>query len=121
MKPLFYYQAINKLKHTSENWDILSVPEEIAADFAHLTINAEPKQRLSDGSYSLAYKLAYSGESINERFRTDLTDEQDLIIEKMVSSNTTKYPLILYRGVCELVYQQMVENAKKVNYTNFTR
>lgn len=61
--------------------------------------------------YSYAYVLAHCGETINERFRRDRADEDDIECAKLVARNTNDVPLILYRGVSEMVCQMMYENA----------
>ena len=71
--------------------------------------------------YSLEYCLAHSGEIINERYRCDNHDYKDDIdkqIPSMVAQYTTKIPLVLYRGVCDYVYELMVRKAKGVEGTD---
>lgn len=64
--------------------------------------------------YSLEYCLSHSGESINERYRTERMEEIDLQIASMVALHTTGTDLILYRGVCDYIYDLMKENAKNM-------
>lgn len=64
--------------------------------------------------YTMEYCLAHSGESINERFRQDRTDEVDLKVAAMVNEHTTDTDLVLYRGICKYVFDLMKENAKAV-------
>lgn len=65
--------------------------------------------------YSMEYCLTHSGESINERYRQDRANEIDRKIADTVISNTTDTNLVLYHGVCEYVYEQMIENAKNMS------
>ena len=58
--------------------------------------------------------FAHSGESVNERFRQDRADNIDLQIADMVALHTTDTDLVLYRGVCDYVYNLMKENAKNM-------
>ena len=62
--------------------------------------------------YTMEYCLAHSGESINERFRQNSEDSIDLQISEMVASYTTNTDLVLYRGVCDNVFDLMKRNAK---------
>lgn len=62
----------------------------------------------------MEYCLAHSGESVNERYRQNRQDEIDLNISEMVAQHTTDTDLVLYRGVCDYVYNLMKENAKDI-------
>ena len=112
MKPFIYYRIIEKFWHIGNKWDKLSPSEENAIEFAHTNINQEPDRMVDAHRYSLEYCLAHSGESINERYLNDRPDPIDLQIADMISTHTTKIPIVLYRGVCEDVFRQMRENAK---------
>lgn len=114
MKPLFIYRIIGTLHNTGADWDKLAPSEENAIDFAHENINPEPKRFQEGRHFSLEYCLAHSGETINIRYREDRPEEIELRIAEMVAKHTTKVPLVLYRGVCEEVFQLMQENAKKM-------
>lgn len=111
MKPLFFYRLIEKFHNYGEEWDKLSPSETTAIDFAHRNINPEPERYTDANHYSLEYYLAHYGESINERFRNNRADKDDLATADMVASYITKTPLVLYRGVCKAVFMQMKENA----------
>lgn len=114
MKPLLYYRIIGKIYNVGDEWDKLSPVEKDAIDFAHANINSEPNKMIDTNHYSLEYCLAHSGGTINERFRQNRPDEIDMKIAEMVALHTTKVPLVLYRGVCEAVFQKMIENAKNM-------
>lgn len=118
MKPLFYYRIIEKIYNFGLFWDNMAPLEENAIDFAHTNINSEPNKMIDTNHYSLEYCLAHSGESINERFRSDRPDEIDLEIANMISTHRTKMPIVVYRGVCEAVFRQMVKNAKNMDNTD---
>lgn len=62
----------------------------------------------------MQYCFAHSGESVNERFRQNRADNIDLQIAEMVASNTTDTDLVLYRGVCDYVFDLMKKNAKNM-------
>lgn len=64
--------------------------------------------------YSMEYCLAHSGEIVNERYRQNRQDEIDLKIGDMVAEHKTDTDLVLYRGVCDYVYDLMKENAKDI-------
>ena len=112
MKPVFYYRFIGKICNNGAVWDKKSPSIENAIDFAHKNINEEPKQYVTGAEFSLEYLLAASGETINGRYRQNSMEEIDLRIADMVALHTTKVPCVLYRGVCELVFDQMKNNAK---------
>lgn len=114
MKPLLYYRVIGMFHNIGNEWDQLAPIEEEAIEFAHKNINTEPERMINGSKYSPEYYLAHSGESINKSYRQDRADENDLEAANMISSHTTKVPLVLYRGVCEHVFQQMRENAKDI-------
>lgn len=114
MKPLLYYRIIGMFHNIGNEWDQLAPIEEEAIEFAHKNINTEPERMINGSKYSPEYYLAHSGESINESYRQDRADENDLEAANMISSHTTKVPLVLYRGVCEHVFRQMRENAKNI-------
>lgn len=115
MKPCVYYHIIGRIFNIGDKWDKLSPTEEDAIKFAHKNINPEPQKMINKTHYSLEYCLAHSGENINQRFRHDRQDDDDLKIIKMVSAHTTKVPLVLYRGVCKDVFKQMIINAKNID------
>lgn len=115
MKPLFYYRIIGKFCGIGNEWDKSSPSEENAIEFAHTNINQEPNRMTADGiNYSLEYCLAYSGGTINGRFRYGRPAPIDLQIADMISTHKTKIPIVLYRGVCEDVFRKMCENAKHI-------
>lgn len=115
MKPLLYYRIIGIFCKIGNKWDKFSPAEEDAIEFAHKNINPEPPKMITTTHFSPEYCLAHYGESINERFRHDNPDENDLKIADMVALHTTKVPLVLYRGVCAAVFKQMKENAKNID------
>lgn len=69
---------------------------------------------IDENHYSMQYCFAHSGESVNERFRQNRADNIDLQIAEMVASNTTDTDLVLYRGVCDYVFDLMKKNAKNM-------
>ena len=115
MKPLFYYRIKDKFLNVGAKWDKLAPTKEDAIEFAHKYINPEP-QRYKEGQvFSWEYYLAHNGGSINDRFRQDRPDKQDLDTVDMVAKNTTKIPIVVYRGVGEPVFKMMIKNAKNVD------
>ncbi len=109
-----FYRIKGILCRTGAHWDKKAQTEETANDFAELHINKEP-EKYKKGSYTVfsdEYCLAASGESINERYRTDRIDNDDQRIAATVSTHRTDTDLIVYRGVCEYVFDLMKENAK---------
>ncbi len=112
---LFYFYRIKSIIHnTGADWDKLAPAIEDAINFAHEYINPEPVVKI-DGHDSLEYALAAGGIHINDRFRKDQADVNDINIVNMVSTHSCKKDLVLYRGVFEDVYDLMIENAKALN------
>ena len=111
-KPLFLYRLIGKFHNVGADWDKLAPTEETAIDFAHENINPEPKRFKEGRHFSLEYCLAHSGETINTRYRENRPEAIELRIADMVATHKTKCPLVVYRGVCEAVFELMQENAK---------
>lgn len=110
----------DKKHHISTNWDIKSFPAEYADDLAHEYINKEPEKpkQGTDNSTNTYYRLAAFGKSINARLRKGVNND-DMDIINMVKSNHTKASLILYRGVCDDVYQKMLLNAKNISDVDY--
>lgn len=115
-----YYRLVDYLKKTGINWDKLAPKKESAIEFAHTYINPEPERWIDQSHhYSLEYCLACSGETINDRFRNDAPDPIDIKIADMVASHKNDVPLVLYRGVCEIVYDEMKKNAENIDGIDF--
>lgn len=112
MKTKTFYSIKDKFKHINAHWDELAPDENNAIEYAHAHINPEPQRMIDMNHYTLEYCLAYAGESINERYRQDKIEDIDLQIAHMVSLHTTDTDLVLYRGVCDDVYNLMKKNAK---------
>lgn len=112
MIPTIIYRMKGKFQNIGASWDKLAPDTEHAIEYAHNHINPEPERMIDVYHYSMEYCLAYSGESINERYRQDRADDIDRQIAATVEKNTTDTDIVLYRGVCEHVYKLMKENAK---------
>ena len=93
-------------------WDSISQSKEDAIDFAHKYINPEPKHMIDDTHFSLEYCLAHHGQMYNWHFRRGIIGKDEIAISKLISENSCKVDLVLYRGVCDEVYDLMVKNAK---------
>lgn len=111
MKNKIIYRITDAFKHIGAGWDKLTPDTDTAIQFAHTHINPEPQRMIDMNHYTQEYCLAHSGESINERFRQDRCIKVDLQIAEMVSSHTTDTDLVLYRGVCDYVFDYMKNNA----------
>ena len=103
-----------KFQNIGADWNKLAPTKEQAIEYAHNHINLEPERMIDATHYSMEYCLAHSGEIINERYRQNRQDEIDLKIADMVAEHTTDTDLVLYRGVCDYVYDLMIENAKEL-------
>lgn len=114
MKNKLFYHLKEKIKHIGADWDNLAPDKDTAIEYAHRRINPEPEQMIDENHYSMQYCFAHSGESVNERFRQNRADNIDLQIAEMVASNTTDTDLVLYRGVCDYVFDLMKKNAKNM-------
>lgn len=115
MIPTLFYRIKDAILGIGANWDKLAPDRDTAIDFAHKHINEEPERDIDMYHRSMEYCLAHSGELINERFRNNRADETDLKIAAMVDKHTTDTDLVLYRGVCDYVYDLMKENAKSMD------
>lgn len=111
MKNKIIYRITDAFKHIGAGWDKLAPDTDTAIQFAHTHINPEPQRMIDMNHYTMEYCLAHSGESVNERFRQNRCDKVDLQIAEMVASHTTDTDLVLYRGVCDHVFDLMIENA----------
>ena len=114
MIPTFFLRIKGKFHNIGANWDKLAPTKEQAIEYAHTHINQEPERMIDANHYSMEYCLAHSGEIVNERYRQNRQDEIDLKIGDMVAEHTTDTDLVLYRGVCDYVYDLMKENAKDI-------
>ena len=114
MIPTLFLRIKGKFQNIGANWDKLAPTKEQAIEYAHTHINQEPERMIDDNHYSMEYCLAHSGEIVNERYRQNRQDEIDLKIGDMVAQHTTDTDLVLYRGVCDYVYDLMKENAKDI-------
>ena len=114
MKPLIYYRIKGIFKNIGKEWDKLSPSQENAIEFAHKYINSEPVRMLDAFRYSPEYVLAHYGEMINTRYREEREDEEDINIANMVATHMTKRPIVVYRGTCDYVFNQMIKNAKNI-------
>ena len=108
------FRIKGNFQNIGASWDKLAPDMEAAIDFGHEHINPEPERMIDMNHYTMEYCLAYSGESVNERFRQNRADETDLKIAAMVDEHKTDTDIILYRGVCDHVFKLMQENAKKL-------
>lgn len=109
-----FYRIKDAILGIGASWDKLAPDKEKAIDFAHAHINEEPERMIDMNHYTMEYCLAHSGESVNERFRQNRADETDLKIAAMVDEHTTDTDLVLYRGVCDHVFELMQKNAKEM-------
>lgn len=114
MKTKTFYRIIDKIKNIGVSWDKLAPDKDNAIEYAHTHINSEPQRRIDMNHYTMEYCLAHSGESVNERFRQNRADNIDLQIAEMVASHTTDTDLVLYRGVCDYVFDLMKKNAENM-------
>lgn len=112
MKNLNYLKMLEKELEISSAWDAKAASQRNIHAFVNTYLNPEPARYQPDGSYSLAYCLAAAGESINDQLRSGIITPRVQEIIKMFDDNyKAKCDLILYRGVSQFVYDQMVDNA----------
>lgn len=114
MIPTLFLRIKGKFQNIGANWDKLAPTKEQAIEYAHNHINQEPARMIDANHYSMEYCLAHSGGIVNERYRQNRQDEIDLKIGDMVAEHKTDTDLVLYRGVCDYVYDLMKENAKDI-------
>ena len=113
IKALFY-RIKDIILNIGVSWDKLALDENNATAYAEKHINKEPDRYMNGSTtkFTMEYCLAHSGESINERFRQNRPDEIDLQIAETLSTHKTDTDLIVYRGVCDHVFELMKANAK---------
>lgn len=111
MKNKLYYRLKNWILDTSETWDKLSPKEKDTIAFAHTYINPEPI-RGTTPPFSPEYRLAASGETINQEYlrKGNIIPNITDILDKL-SQNTTQKDIVVYRGVCYDLFNQMLNNA----------
>lgn len=114
MIPTLFYRIKDAILGIGASWDKLAPDKDTAIEFAHNHINEEPERMIDMNHCTIEYCLAHSGESINERFRQNRADETALKIAAMVDEHTTDTDLVLYRGVCDPVFELMQKNAKEM-------
>ncbi len=114
MIPTIFLRIKGMFQNIGADWDKLAPAKEQAIEYAHTHINKEPERMIDATHYSMEYCLAHYGESINERYRQNRQDEIDLKIADMVAEHTNDTDIVLYRGVCDYVYNLMKENAKDI-------
>lgn len=112
MKSKLFYRLKDSILHIGWRWDRMAQSEETVIDFAHAHINDEPKKMIDRHKFSLEYNLAHYGELVNAHYREDRRDATDWKIAGMVEEHHTDVDLILYRGVCDYVYNLMIKNAQ---------
>ena len=97
-------------------WDRLAPSEGNAVEFAEKHINKEPRKfkEGSSSAYTDEYCLAHSGEVINERYRGNRPEDLDKQIAATLDGYRTDTNLVVYRGVCDYVYDLMKENARDI-------
>lgn len=111
MKNKIIYRITDAFKHIGVSWDKMAPDTDTVIQFAHTHINPEPQRMIDMNHYTMEYCLAHSGESVNERFRQNRCDKVDLQIAEMVASHATDTDLVLYRGVCDHVFDLMKKTA----------
>lgn len=112
MKPLIFYRMKDILSSVGSKWDELAPSEENAIEFAYEYLNDEPQKMIDTFHYSPEYCLAHYGQDINMRFRENREDEDDRKIAEMISTHTTRKTMVVYRGVCEFVFNHMIQTEK---------
>ena len=111
MKNKIIYRITDAFKHIGVSWDKMATHTDTVIQLAHTHINPEPQRMIDMNHYTMEYCLAHSGESVNERFRQNRCDKVDLQIAEMVASHATDTDLVLYRGVCDHVFDLMKKTA----------
>ena len=107
--PYFFYCIKDLFLCIGSKWDKLSPNINDAIEFAHDYINKEPANKIDQHHYSMEYYLAHYGANINDRYRKDKPDKEDVQVSEMIDKNLTKRDIVLYRGVCKEVFKCMQE------------
>lgn len=117
MKPGICYHKKENILNIGASWDKLSPTKESAIKYAYKYLNHDPKQYIegkpqNGNNHTLEFLLADSWETINDRYRSGSEIDIDLKIAEKLNEYECKTDLILYRGVCEPVYELMKKNRK---------
>lgn len=109
-----FYRLKELIFKISFKWDRLNIDKDSAFEYAETYINKEPDRYLKNDNniFSMEYCLAHSGESINERYREGRIDEVDREIAITLDNYNTDKDIIVYRGVCDYVFELMRANAR---------
>lgn len=118
MENMIYYRIKDKITCTSKRWDQLAPNISSIKDFAQTYLNPEPLPNSPDG-YSLEYALSVNGENYNYHLRTDFIDNNDRRMSNMVFQHTCKADIVIYRGVTDTIYNDMLDNARDLNDVNY--
>lgn len=112
-----YYRIKNMFNNTSQKWDLMSCPLNDAIPFAHEHINPEPSVMIpGTDKYTPEYLLAHFGGDYCKQMRDDNpTDYIMHDVAGMIAQHTCNTDLILYRGVWQHVFKNMVNNAKELD------
>ena len=110
---ILFLKLKNIILQTSKEWDKLSPTENNVEAFVQKNLNSEINTNNPD--YYNAHYLAQQGERINKHFRSDTQDNSELNVEKMLYNYNTKIDIVLYRGVDERVFNDMLKYAKNIS------
>lgn len=110
----FWYRFKEILLRYGEKWDALAPMESEAIRYAHMYINEEPERKLG-GTLTLSpmYRIA-SSQQISQRLRSGTATDIDLELIEALKPYTLKNNIVVYRGVFEDDFNNMIVNAKEI-------
>lgn len=104
----------NKKNTNNIKWENYKITKEEAHKFGEMYINKEPIAK-NGYKFTLEYELSHYGDSINENLRRNNITPKILQMTNLIANNKTKKDIVIYRGVCEAVYKQMINNTSNLN------
>lgn len=96
-------------------WQLYQADSFDVEEYAHRKLNKDPAARTDNGSLTAEKLLCSSCSSISDAYRFGRdTSHLEHITEAMKKYKTSE-PVILFRGVCDIPMEKMVEAAKELN------
>lgn len=109
-----WYRIKESIYRYGEKWDALAPSEEEAVGYAHEYINKEPARYIENTSvFSPMYRIA-SSQPISQRLRSGYATSIDLELVEALKVYVLKNDIVVYRGVYEDDFKNMIENARGV-------
>lgn len=113
-----YFLQLKLWEQTQENietWEQFTPTIENVEEFAHKTLNLDPDTRDKSGALTYENILASSCSSISDFYRYKQSTEHLKNIEDMMQKYKTNAPIVLFRGVSDVPFEKMEQEAKELD------